>query len=203
MPSPRLTEAQQRVLLDVARRSIDHGLQAGAPLPVDPGAFEAVLAAPGASFVTLHQGEELRGCIGALRAYRPLVRDVAEHAYAAAFSDPRFAPVTPRELPALRISVSVLTEPEPLLFESEQDLLAQLRPGADGLIIEDAGHRGTFLPSVWESLPERRQFWLHLKLKANLPPDHWSARLKVWRYGSFSFEEPRRRDDPLAANPLP
>jgi AmmeMemoRadiSam system protein A len=189
MPSQNLNETQQRALLDIARRSIEFGLQSGRALPVDAADFDKVLRSDAASFVTIHERGELRGCIGALKAYQPLVADVAEHAYAAAFTDPRFPPVAEAELARLEISISVLGEPEPMHFTSEADLLHQLRPGQDGLILEDGRHRGTFLPSVWESLPEPRDFWRHLKLKASLPADHWSDTLKVSRYTTFSFAE--------------
>jgi AmmeMemoRadiSam system protein A len=189
MPSQNLNENQQRTLLDIARRSIEFGLQNGRALPIQSADFDEVLRSRAASFVTLHERGELRGCIGALKAYQPLVADVAEHAYAAAFTDPRFPPVTEAELAQLEISISVLGEPEPMRFTSEADLLHQLRPGQDGLILEDGRHRGTFLPSVWESLPEPGDFWRHLKLKASLPVDHWSDTLKVSRYTTFSFTE--------------
>jgi AmmeMemoRadiSam system protein A len=130
---------------------------------------------------------ELRGCIGSLEAYRPLVEDVAHNAYAAAFSDPRFTPLSETELIDVEFHISVLTPAAPMHFESEADLLSQLRPGIDGLVLEDAGHRGTFLPSVWESLPDAAQFLQHLKMKAGLPADYWSDNLKVSRYTSESF----------------
>lgn len=190
MPSPNLTEAQQRELLDIARRSITFGLERGRALRIDIADFEESLRKEAATFVTLHEQGELRGCIGALQAYQPLVADVAEHAYAAAFSDPRFPPVAEAELPHLTISISVLGQPEAMHFESETDLLRQLRPGLDGLILEDGRHRGTFLPSVWESLPEPEHFWRHLKSKAGLPSNHWSDSLRVSRYTTFSFAEP-------------
>ncbi len=192
MPSHEYGPDQRRTLLAVARESIRHGLETGRPLTVDVSAFDPALQKERASFVTLNERGELRGCIGSLEAYRPLVADVAENAFNAAFRDPRFPPVTPDEFDALRIHISVLSPPEPMEFRDEADLLAQIRPGIDGLILEDAGRRGTFLPSVWEQLPDRRQFLAHLKLKAGLPPDHWSPTLRVWRYTTESFGE----DDP-------
>jgi len=168
----RFSDAQRRVLLAIARDSIEHGLHEGEPLRLHPEDFDPLLAAP-----------------GSLEAYRPLVTDVAENAFAAAFRDPRFPPLSPAELDDLDIQVSVLSPPEPLEFDSEADLLAKIRPGIDGLIIEDLGHRGTFLPSVWESLPEPELFWRHLKQKAGLPPDHWSPTLRVYRYTTESFSK--------------
>ncbi len=176
-------------MLALARDSIRHGLATGRPLEVDVTAFDPELRKPGASFVTLDAHGRLRGCIGSLEAYRPLVVDVADNAFNAAFRDPRFPPVREDEFEDLRIHVSVLSPPEPLQFRDEADLLAQLRPGVDGLILEDRGRRGTFLPSVWEPLPDRREFLAHLKLKAGLPPDHWSPTLRVWRYTTESFGE--------------
>ncbi|HHH35913.1 MAG TPA: AmmeMemoRadiSam system protein A [Gammaproteobacteria bacterium] len=186
---PPLSAGQRRTLLDIARRSIVHGLEHGRPLEVDPAIYEPRLRAPGASFVTLQLDGRLRGCIGSLEAHRPLVRDVAANAFAAAFQDPRFPPLVHEELAALHIHISVLGAPSPLDFTSEADLLRQLRPGVDGLILEAEGHRGTFLPSVWESLPEPREFLRQLKLKAGLPPDYWSDRVRVLRYTTESFGE--------------
>ncbi len=188
-PSAELTPAQRRTLLEVARDSIAWGFRHGRPLPVDPARFEPALRREGASFVTLKKHGQLRGCIGALAAYQPLVRDVAEHAFAAAFQDPRFPPLTEDELPEVEISVSVLGAPEPMTVRDEEDLLRQLQPGRDGLILEDGPYRATFLPSVWESLPEPREFVRQLKRKAGLPPDYWSDTLRVSRYRTEEFSE--------------
>jgi len=118
-----------------------------------------------------------------------LVEDVAENAWSAAFRDPRFPPLTAAELPGLGIHISVLTPPQPMHFTSEADLLRQIRPGVDGLILQDGWARGTFLPSVWESLPRVADFWTQLKHKAGLPAHHWSADLRVFRYETESFSE--------------
>ena len=132
-------------------------------------------------------GQQLRGCIGTLEACRPLAEDVSRNAWAAAFRDPRFPPLQESELAGLDIHISVLSEAEPVTFGSEQDLLGRIRPGVDGLILEERSARGTFLPSVWESLPEPEQFLAHLKLKAGLPADYWSASVRMWRYTTQSF----------------
>ncbi len=182
-----MTPENRRLLLDLARRSIAHGLDQGGPLPIDPADYPEPLCARLAAFVTLNLGGKLRGCIGHLEAVEPLVRDVADNAYAAAFRDPRFAPLAHRELPDLEIHISVLTPPEPMSFTSEADLLAQIRPGIDGLILTDGQARGTFLPSVWESLPKARDFLNQLKRKAGLPTNHWSDRVQVARYTTESF----------------
>jgi len=182
-----LSPEARRTLLDLARRSIACGLGQGTPLQVDPGDYPEPLRDQRATFVTLHLHGELRGCIGHLEAVQPLVRDVVENAYAAAFRDPRFPPVSQQELPALALHISILTPPEPMTFATEADLLAQIRPGIDGLILTEDQARGTFLPSVWESLAEPRDFLNHLKRKAGLPADHWSDRVRVERYTTESF----------------
>jgi len=183
----RLSEPARQTLLRVARDSIQNGLREGRPLRVRAQDFNDELQAVRASFVTLDRLGQLRGCIGHLEAYLPLVEDVAENAFAAAFRDPRFPPLAASELADLEIHISVLTPAEPMSFDSEADLLRQLRPGVDGLILQDGLARGTFLPSVWESLPEAEDFWRHLKLKAGLPENHWSDSLKVYRYQTESF----------------
>jgi AmmeMemoRadiSam system protein A len=188
MPSDEYSPEERGVLLDVARRSIRHGLDEGGALPIDVSDYPAHLGEQRASFVTLNRMGELRGCIGTLEAYQPLVQDVAEHAWAAAFRDPRFPPLRQDEFSDLEIHISILSEPEPMVFSDEADLLAQIRPGTDGLIIEDGGRRGTFLPSVWEQLPHKEDFLAHLKRKAGLSVSHWSDSVRLWRYTTESFE---------------
>jgi AmmeMemoRadiSam system protein A len=116
------------------------------------------------------------------------VEDVADNAYAAAFRDPRFPTLTQDEYPMLQYHISVLNPPEPMTFTSEDDLLKQIRPNIDGLVLSDKGMRGTFLPSVWESLPTAEQFLSHLKQKAGLPADYWSDTVKVERYTVENIE---------------
>lgn len=181
------SESLRSVLLDMAWQSIRHGLAKGDPLKLEPDQLGSPLSEAGASFVTLHIGEELRGCIGSLQAHRPLICDVTENAFSAAFRDPRFAPLKDTELNNLSLDISVLSQPERMVFGSEQDLLRQIRPNVDGLILTDVNYRGTFLPSVWESLPDAKQFLQHLKRKAGLPANHWSDKLEVWRYTTQSF----------------
>jgi AmmeMemoRadiSam system protein A len=178
---------ERAALLEIADRSIKHGLEQGTPLSVSASDYPEVLQQQRACFVTLLLGGELRGCIGHLDAQLPIIKDVAENAYAAAFRDPRFPPLTPSERANLEIHISVLTPAEAINFESEQDLISKIRPSVDGLILVDGHHQGTFLPSVWESLPNPRDFLYHLKLKAGLPPDHWSGTLQVYRYETESF----------------
>ncbi|MBE0532774.1 MAG: AmmeMemoRadiSam system protein B [Rhodospirillales bacterium] len=169
-------------LLHLAAASVEHGLVHGKPLPVRLADYAPDLGEPGASFVTLKRQGKLRGCIGTASAYQPLVLDVAEHAFAAAFRDPRFAKLTADETDGLSLSVSVLSAPSPIQFASEADLLGRLRPRVDGLIIEDSGRKALFLPAVWETLPDPRTFLGHLKIKAGLKAEHWSGGFKAWRF---------------------
>ena len=190
--SQTLSEEQKQWLKELAMASIRHGLETGSPLTVDNFVNESPvdMALPdyhAAAFVTLKKGGDLRGCIGSLSAYRPLHIDIAENAFAAAFRDHRFNPVNESEIDEIEISISVLTAPELIVFTSESDLISQLRPGVDGLILTDAGNRGTFLPSVWENYPQPESFFTHLKMKAGLPADHWSGTIKLERYETLSW----------------
>ena len=171
----------------VARHSIEHGLLTGRPLQVVPSEYHRDLKAVRASFVTLQRHGRLRGCIGHLEAVQPLVVDVAENAFAAAFRDPRFSPLSEAEWPEVEVHLSLLTRPEPMAFRDEADLLAQIHPGEDGLILQDGPNRGTFLPSVWESLPDPVAFLAHLKQKAGLAANHGSDRVEIYRYRTESF----------------
>ena len=181
------TEAQRNLLLELAEESIRYTLSGQGRLEPDPGDYEAELQEKRATFVTLNRSGNLRGCIGALQAFRPLVVDVAHNAYSAAFSDPRFTPLQADEMNGLDIHISILSPSEPMSFDSEQALIEQLQPGIDGLIMEEGVQRGTFLPSVWESLPDPATFLAHLKLKAGLPANYWSDDIKVSRYTTESF----------------
>ena len=169
------------ILLDLAWNSIRHGLAGGGPA-APPTERPGKLAEAGAVFVTLHRKGQLRGCIGSAMAWRPLAEDVTDNAFKAAFKDPRFPPLRPEEVDDLKLSVSVLTPPVAMAFKDEANLLEQLRPRIDGLIIEDGGLRALFLPSVWEQLPDKRAFLGHLKAKAGMRPDHWSPAFKASRF---------------------
>lgn len=177
----------QQLLIDIARNAISRLLNNSRDAESDPGAIPPGLMQKRATFVTLTIGGQLRGCIGMLEACRPLAEDVAENARAAAFEDPRFPPLTEKEFEKLEIHISVLSPPEEILFSSEADLLSRIRPGIDGLILQEGFRRGTFLPSVWEELPEKKLFWRHLKMKAGLPADYWSDSLRVFRYTTEYF----------------
>lgn len=188
MSSNEIEQRFHPILLQLAREAITYGLNHGKEMKLHIESVPQLLRDERASFVTIRLAGDLRGCIGSLEAYRPLVVDVVHNAYAAAFSDPRFHPVTRRELDNLQISISVLSPSKELIFDSEAQLLKLLRPGIDGLILKEGKHRGTFLPSVWESLPDRRQFLENLKLKAGLPSDYWSSKIQVYRYTTQAIE---------------
>lgn len=189
MTEATFTKAEQKLLLDLARESIQHGLDHGSVLRPWTDAHDPKLTAQGAAFVTLEKQGQLRGCIGSVEAYRPLVEDVAENAWNAAFQDPRFSPLTPTEFIDLHIEISVLTPPETLTVTSEEDLKNQLVPGRDGLILKDGHHRGLFLPAVWEKLPDVDSFLSHLKQKAGLSHDCWSDSTTCQKFHSFEFSE--------------
>ena len=173
-------------LLAIARQAIAHRL-GRAPAPVVPD--DPRLHEKGATFVTLTMDGELRGCIGSLRRSRALGEDVIHNAVAAAMEDPRFPPLSAAEFDALTVEVSLLSEPEFLEFSGEQGLLAQLRPGEDGLIIFSGCRSATFLPQVWEQLPEPQQFLAALKHKAGLPTNREVAGLMAARYHVQKWKE--------------
>lgn len=182
-----------RSLLAAARAAIAGRLNLPAP-PVPP---HPALAQPGASFVTLHDAQgQLRGCIGRLEAIRALGTDVQSNAIAAAFGDSRFPPVRAAEWPTLRLEVSVLTPMQPLpSVASQAEAAAALQPGRDGVLLEWQGHRGTFLPQVWEQLPEPRLFLRQLLAKAGLPPDFWSPEVQLSRYQVQAWTEAQEAHD--------
>jgi len=175
-----------QALLITARNAIADKL--GATQRTEPAA-QADLSQRGAVFVTLTKQGGLRGCIGSLEAWRVLHDDVVANACAAAFSDPRFEPLRAEDLSDIRVEVSLLSRAQPMAFTSEDDAVSQLRPNIDGVILECGRHRGTFLPQVWESLPEPRQFMAQLKRKAGLPPDFWSTDIRLSRYSVEKWKE--------------
>ncbi len=172
-------------LLTIARDAIAHHLGGS----VRQQGIEPWMKEPGASFVTLTQQGKLRGCIGSLEAHRPLVEDVRANAIAAATHDPRFVPLSVHELVHTRIEVSLLSQTEDMAFSSEQDALAKLRPGVDGIVLEYGHARGTFLPQVWESLPGPEEFLSHLKRKAGLPAGFWHEDIRLSRYTVTKWKE--------------
>lgn len=180
------TAAAGSTLIEIARGAIANGLGLNS-VPVKRSHLPWLLQ-PGATFVTLRKDGQLRGCIGSLSAARALGRDVASNARAAAFDDPRFPKLTREEWPSCALEVSLLSAPKPIRFADEADLHAQIRAGEDGLILECDGKRATFLPQVWESLPDKRRFLQELLAKAGLPEDTRLARCKIWRYRVRKFQ---------------
>jgi len=184
-----LPEQRGAILLAVARDAIARQLG-----ETDAGQdrLDGWLQEPGASFVTLTQEGALRGCIGSLEAHRPLLEDVRANAVAAALRDPRFPPLRAPELPHTRIEVSLLSEATDMEFASEEQALAQLRPGIDGVVLRFGHARGTFLPQVWESLPRAEDFLAQLKRKAGLPADFWHEDIRLSRYSVNKWKEAER-----------
>ncbi len=187
--APWLLDEHGQLMLQMARTSISNALGRAVALPEPIGEAADVLQAPGASFVTLNQHGQLRGCIGSLQAQRPLINDIQANAIAAALKDPRFAPLTLAELDNTTVEVSVLSAMQAMSFTSEADALAQLRPDVDGVVFEFGRYRSTFLPQVWEQLPTVRQFMAHLKQKAGLAPDFWAPGVRLQRYTVRKFKE--------------
>ncbi len=176
---------REEILLPIARAAISCALHI--PLNTDEGAHW--LIDPGASFVTLTQNGQLRGCIGSLQAYRPLLADIKSNAVSAALHDPRFLPLTADELPCTTIEISLLTTPQTMEFRNEADALSRLIPGTDGVIFEFSRYRSTFLPQVWDQLPDPRMFMAHLKRKAGLPDNFWDANIRLARYSVTKYKE--------------
>lgn len=185
--APALPDDAGSVLLPLARAAIagEFGLshQANEDLPW--------LKPQGACFITLKREGKLRGCIGTLRAHRPLADDVKVNATGAAFRDPRFPPLSADEYAAIALEISVLSPLEPMRFSDEADALRQLRIGVDGVEFQFGHHTGTFLPQVWEDFKEPADFLAHLKYKAGLPPDFWDSEVKLSRYTVYKWHEER------------
>ncbi len=187
---PLLTPAQQQALLTLARDTITAKL-AGRPLPelpVDGPLFRKKLGC----FVTLHLDGDLRGCIGNIFPAYPLAKGIQENALNAAFEDPRFPPVSARELPHCQIEISVLTQPAPLPYSSAADLLAKLKPNVHGVVLQQGYNQSTFLPQVWEQLPGKEEFLEHLCRKGGMAADAWRdpQHMTVETYEAFVFGEP-------------
>ncbi len=179
----------QQALLAVAREALYAGQQSGMPLQVDTGRYASELAVPGAVFVTLTRDGALRGCVGSLEARAPLVQAVATAAHNAAYRDRRFAALAGEEIVTLEIEISLLSEMMPMTVNNRAELLEQLMPGDDGLLIEDRGMRATFLPKVWEKIPQAEEFVSQLMRKAGLPAGYWSSSICCSRYHCLTFAE--------------
>ncbi len=187
METRQLVETHGALMLSMAKRAILQGLDDNTTNP----APQPALCEPGACFVTLKLDRQLRGCIGSVEPWRPLADDIHDNARRAAFHDPRFAPLTADEVDeSLALSIAVLSPKSPIDVASEGELLAALKPGSDGLIIEDGTHRALFLPAVWDQLPEPESFLAHLRAKAGLATDHWSDTFKAWRFSSVDTKAP-------------
>ena len=173
----KLTLEEQKTLLHIAREAIEHAVRGETPARLDLSMLTPALREEGASFVTLTIHGQLRGCIGALEAYQPLADDVHEHAVAAALEDPRFPQVREDELSRIQIEVSRLTRPVPLEYKDADDLLSRLRPHVDGVILKEAyGRRATFLPQVWEKIPDPSDFLDNLCYKMGSNKNLWRIR---------------------------
>ncbi len=183
---PILEVAQGRVLVTIARTVIENELGVSSGETREDSQW---LQQPGACFVTLERYGELRGCVGSLEERRALGKDVRTNARMAAFQDRRFAPLIAEELEGVEIKVSVLSRPELLPVRSEAELLGLLRPGVDGLVVEHGVHRATFLPQVWQHLPEPEDFLGRLREKAGLPPGFWADGIRIHRYSVQSWDE--------------
>lgn len=182
-----LDPLQRHALLALARQSILAGLREQHRVPCPDFDHDGVLDAPRASFITLRTNGNLRGCCGTLEPQGSLAEGVWRNAWSSAFADPRFAPLQAKEYPDLDVHVSILSPLEPLPAMSEDELLQTIRPGIDGLLLRRANAQATFLPAVWEPLPDAREFVRQLKMKAGWPADFWSDDLRAWRYTTESF----------------
>lgn len=190
MDVKHLSLAEKQILLKLARASLEAGV-CGKPLPVlEELALSPDLNSQGASFVTLTVNGELRGCIGALEPYQSLAEDVREHAVAAALEDYRFPHVQPEELAVIQIEVSRLTKPVPLEYSDADDLVSKLHPGTDGVVLRDGFRRATFLPQVWEKIPDTEAFLANLCYKMGTAPNAWKHRhMQVLIYQVEEFHE--------------
>ena len=190
MNESALSQNARTKLLKLARRAMESAVLGKSLQPLNLEDFPAEFSESGATFVTLTSYGQLRGCIGALEAYQPLAEDVCEHAVAAALQDYRFPPVHPNELASIQIEISRLTAPQPLEYTTPLDLISKLRPGVDGVILKDGFRRATFLPQVWEKLPDPLEFLAHLCAKMGADPELWRHKhLEVLTYQVEEFHE--------------
>ena len=185
-----LTSEEKQTLLRLARQALETGVRGERLARIEDALMTPTLRAEGAAFVTLTVRGSLRGCIGALDPYQPLAEDVCEHAVAAALEDYRFPTVQESELSSIVIEVSRLTVPVPLKYTDADDLIGKLRPGVDGVILRDGFQRATFLPQVWEKIPNPAEFLANLCYKMGAPPDTWKRKhLEVLVYQVEEFHE--------------
>lgn len=190
MADDQLSSEERSILLQLARQAIEDYLKNGRKRPIKIDEFSERLQKDGATFVTLTIHGELRGCVGALEAYQPLVEDVRDHAIAAAFDDYRFPPLRYEELKDIEIEISRLTAPQPLTYTDAADLIKKIRPNIDGVILRDGYRKATFLPQVWEKLPDGEIFLSHLCQKMGADPNLWRyKKLEVFTYQVEMFHE--------------
>lgn len=188
-----LSEEDREILLDVAEAAIAAGFGAGPALELDPRAYRSHLQDPAAAFVTLRVEGSLRGCVGTIDAKEALLCSVARNAFGAAFFDLRFPPLSRQEFENLQITISILSTPERLECRSEEELLRQLGPHRDGLVLRSGAVMAIFLPAVWETLQDPPDFLRHLRLKAGLKPDGWSEDLRFERFTVEELTRSRRK----------
>ena len=184
-----MSEFDSGLILAIGRAAVAERFGA-APMHIPPHPW---LAEPAATFVTIHRGDQLHGCIGTVEPRRTLADDLRHNAVLSAFEDPRSRALRPDELELVRFSVSILGPHTPMSFRDEADARARLRPRIDGVILSWNGYRGLFLPKVWESLPEPAAFLANLKRKAGLSLDFWHRDVKLERFEVQEFDEPRER----------
>jgi len=183
-----LSEDEKKALLQTAYKSIEHGLEFNRPIKVNVKEYSPALQRNAAVFVTLTKNDNLRGCIGTLEATQPLISVVSYYAYAAAFNDPRFSPLTKEEFPFIKAEISILSQLEPVSWQTEEIALKEIRPGIDGLVLEESfGFRSTLLPSVWDQVSDAKEFLSILKRKAGLPEDYWSDTIRFKRYTAYKI----------------
>ena len=174
-----------KLIIDICRQAIKSKFEPD----IEEIKYPQVFVRIGACFVTLEKNNTLRGCIGSVIARRPLINDIIMNAKNSAFSDPRFLPVQQNEISQLKIAVSILSEPKKMSFTDENDLLRQMRPNIDGIIIKDGIYQAVYLPSVWEQLPDKREFLETLKVKAGLNPDYFSDTFEAYRFETVYIKE--------------
>ncbi|MDH4263399.1 MAG: AmmeMemoRadiSam system protein A [Spirochaetia bacterium] len=177
-----LSNEEKNILLSIAFKSIEYKIKNNRKYKIEKSSLTSNLKKNTATFVTLYVNDELHGCIGSLKAFRPLAEDVLYNAFSAAFEDYRFNPVKESDLNQLKVEISLLSEPVRILFESEADLLEKITMYKDGLIMKSGKSQATFLPSVWEKLPDKVQFLQKLKEKAGLPSGFWSDQIEFFKY---------------------
>jgi AmmeMemoRadiSam system protein A len=190
MKQQTVNNEDRQILLELARRSIESAARKRTFPRIRLNDYSTRLQQNGASFVTLTIQKSLRGCIGTLEAYQPLVQDVIDHAAAAATEDFRFSPVSPADVQMIAIEISILTTPGKLDFTSPEDLLEKLTPGEDGVILRDGFRKATFLPQVWDQLPDKSEFLSHLCTKMGAAPTLWKTKnLEIYKYQVEEFHD--------------